>query len=179
MLVLSAILALPLILWLALPDRWQPALPWIVLCVLIAALVTAAAKVAADRSRAQRNPSRPDCHWHEHFRAQEFSSRLTIFLRERGWRVTADLLDARRIQVAIEKDRRYALLLCVAPGAEVTQADIARVASWRAASAGRIGAIICNAKRPDSLVLSPKDSEIFFLQYEEIEDLDMLFWTGG
>jgi hypothetical protein len=178
MLLLPAILAMPLLLWLALPDRWQPALPWIVLGALVLALAIWAARVAADSRRMRRSPSRPDHVWHEGVRAQEFSTRLTIYLRDRGWRVATKIMDDRRVQIGIDKDKRSAMLLCLAPGAIIGPADIGHVAAWRDGAPGRSGAIVSDGKRPDTQLLPSKDAEIFFLGYEEIEDLDLLFWTG-
>jgi hypothetical protein len=173
------VLSLPLLLWLLLPDQWQGATPWIVLATIVLLVVMWARQVAQDAWRQWINPARPDCHWRGGVGARQFCTRLTIFLRDRGWRVDAEIPDAGRVQVTIEKDRRIARLLCVAPGSDIRPADIGAVLAWREGPGARGVAIVSDHRRPDPASLSPKEAEIFFLRYEEIDDLDMLFWTGG
>jgi hypothetical protein len=129
-------------------------------------------------ARFVRDPMRPKCRWDKGVDVAAYQRFVTIFLRDRGWRVLASaVLDPARVDLTIQKDRRRAVLVFLAPGRVPTEQDVAQLTSSRSEADAQNAAMVGHWTEGHKDVLSAKDAQSFLLDYDDLNQLDSFFQT--
>jgi hypothetical protein len=137
-----------------------------------------AVRVRRDFARFFRDPMRPNYRWEKGVDVAAYQRFVTMFLRDRGWRVlTSAVLDPARVDLTIQKDRRRAVLVFLAPGRVPTEQDLAQLTMSRTEADAQNAAMVGHWTESHKAVLSARDAQSFLLDYDDLNQLDAFFQT--
>jgi hypothetical protein len=167
-----------LLIILAVPSALHDYLPAIFIAISLAIIAFCLFRVRGGFARFVRDPNRPKCRWEKGVDVIAYQRFVTMFLRDRGWRVLASaVLDPARVDLTIQKDRRRAVLVFLAPGRVPTEQDVAQLTSSRSEADAQNAAMVGHWTDGHKDVLSAKDAQSFLLDYDDLNQLDSFFQT--
>ncbi len=113
-----------------------------------------------------------DHHWHSGQRADEFQRALINHLRNAGWDILwSRIVTPDRVGFAIEKHRRRAVLLCLAPHSRMLDQDFRQAGLWQAEALAHNAAMVTDAGQATARL--PRDGErpTAILNYDALKNM--------
>jgi hypothetical protein len=162
----------------AVPLSLHGYLPAVFLILGLIVVAICALRLRRGIARFFRDPMRPQYRWEKGVDVAAYQRFVTMFLRDRGWRVlAAAAADPARVDLTIQKDRRRAVLVCLAPGRVPTEQDVAQLTTARSEADAQNAAVVGHWTADHKAVLSTRDAQSFLLDYDDLNQLDAFFQT--